>query len=995
MDRGTPTLVVSDPCGSAVRAIAYCRQSASEAPQARITQTIHDRHSRSSHSRDPRLFALSQDDPATPANQTSVTSMSGALLLSVNSDAGWRLNLSSACGQPLENWDQKRNHRRVTYDQWLRPAFMFEQVAGEEARRSEGYSYADASDASALHNFCGQLIRHDDTGGTQSLDECSLFGSPLEQSRRFLKELDLPDWPEDLAEREVLLEIERATTRNGYNAAGEQIRHIDALGNEQLLRQTRAGELFETCLRLSGAGGYTSLVSDICYSATGQIEQQTAGNGVVTRSAFDAQSGQIISLIAQVASKPPLQQLTYAYDAVGNLLSISDAAQPIRYFRNQRVAPLNTYRYNTLYELIAATGQQCVNAPGGPQLPEFISTRDSTRLENYQQTFDYDSGGNLLTLQHIADSGQRTERTAIAAYSNRSLPYTAADVCPGEGDIAAGYDGNGNLNVLQKGQNLLWNGRDQLRQVDQVIRNAEPNDAERYIYDGGGQRVRKIRTAYSSRRTRTHETRYLSGVEIRTTPEEILHVISVAAGRCTVQILHWEKGRPVGIPDDQARYILTNHLNSNSLELDADARLISQESYYPYGGTASYAGRDKVEASYRTVRYSGQERDATGLYYYGFRYYMPWRQRWLSADPAGVSDGLNLYRMVGGNPIGFVDAQGLEETPVTHPVTGSEYGRAALTAGARGAVKGLIRYGAGKAAGAVLSGASKSVLMPLAANFNGLAWAYSGGSLAKLAYDSYYPDSGTSLGRAVAFASGALPGFAIGYSTALFSDPLAVLVGVSKDFSGELGTRLFSPIGPKIQYNGDATVVSQLVDSGGSVINNVVEGVLENVLADSLPEGVFPMVNGAIKGFITTSVLATSIVPASYYGSKHGDLVAHWKDLPNGLKAIGHDLAVGVITNEGNALINEGFIKLGSENLPGALKAGLYNLQVVSEANALGGEYVLKGIGWTGVSAVSTVTTPSADSEKNMQAAADRQTRQRTSVRRNSAERAPLRTSMV
>ncbi len=995
MDRCTPALAVIDSSGMAVRSVAYCRQSETDAPQARITQNIYERQTRTCHSRDPRLFTLFQNDSTQPANQTTLSSLSGTSLLSVNADAGWRLSLAGASGQALESWGQKLNHRRVAYDELLRPAFLFEQEAGEEIRRSECYGWADASAESARHNVSGQLIRHDDGAGTSSLDECSVFGSPLAQTRQFLDALELPDWPEDPAGRDVLLEVERATTRNSYNAAGEQIRHIDALGNEQLLRQTRAGELFETCLKLSGAGGYTSLVSDIRYSATGQIEQQSAGNGVVTRTVFDAQSGQIISLIAQVGNEPPLQQLVYAYDAVGNLLSISDAAQPIRYFRNQRVAPLNTYRYNTLYELIAATGRQCVNAPGGPQLPEFISPPDSTRLENYQQTFDYDSGGNLLTLQHIADSGQRTERTAVAAYSNRSLPYTAADVRPGEGDIAAGYDGNGNLNVLQKGQNLLWNGRDQLRQVDQVIRNAEPNDAERYIYDGEGQRVRKIRTAYSSRRTRTHETRYLSGVEIRTTPEEILHVISVAAGRCTVQILHWEKGRPVGIPDDQARYILTNHLNSNSLELDADARLISQESYYPYGGTAWYAGRDKVEASYRTVRYSGQERDTTGLYYYGFRYYMPWRQRWLSVDPGGTHDGLNLYRMVGGNPIGFVDAQGLEETPVTHPVTRSEYGKAALTAGARGAVKGLIRYGAGKAAGAVLSGASKSVLMPLAANLNGVAWAYSGGSLAKLAYDSYYPDSGSSLGRAVAFASGALPGFAIGYTTAIFSDPLAVLVGVSKDFSGELGTRLFSPIGPKIQYNGDATVVSQLVDSGGSVINNVVEGVLENVLADSLPEGVFPMVNGALKGVITTSVLASSIVPASYYGSKHGDLVAHWKDLPNGLKAIGHDLAVGVITNEGNALINEGLIKLGSENLPSAIKAGLYNLQVVSEANALGGEYVLKGIGWTGVSAVSTVTTPSADSEKNIQAAADRQTRQRTSVRRNSAEKVPLRTSMV
>ncbi len=71
------------------------------------------------------------------------------------------------------------------------------------------------------------------------------------------------------------------------------------------------------------------------------------------------------------------------------------------------------------------------------------------------------------------------------------------------------------------------------------------------------------------------------------------------------------------------------------------------------------ASRNTVEAKYKTVRYSGKERDATGLYYYGYRYYQPWLGRWLSADPAGTIDGLNLYRMVRNNPVGLMDGDGL------------------------------------------------------------------------------------------------------------------------------------------------------------------------------------------------------------------------------------------------------------------------------------------------------------------------------------------------
>ena len=66
-----------------------------------------------------------------------------------------------------------------------------------------------------------------------------------------------------------------------------------------------------------------------------------------------------------------------------------------------------------------------------------------------------------------------------------------------------------------------------------------------------------------------------------------------------------------------------------------------------------------MEANYKIVRYSGKERDATGLYYYGYRYYQPWAGRWLSADPAGTVDGLNLFRMVRNNPVTLYDENGL------------------------------------------------------------------------------------------------------------------------------------------------------------------------------------------------------------------------------------------------------------------------------------------------------------------------------------------------
>ena len=53
--------------------------------------------------------------------------------------------------------------------------------------------------------------------------------------------------------------------------------------------------------------------------------------------------------------------------------------------------------------------------------------------------------------------------------------------------------------------------------------------------------------------------------------------------------------------------------------------------------------------------------DECGLYYYGARYYAPWLQRWVSADPQGDVDGLNLYGFVGNNPLRYVDHVGEEK----------------------------------------------------------------------------------------------------------------------------------------------------------------------------------------------------------------------------------------------------------------------------------------------------------------------------------------------
>jgi insecticidal toxin complex protein TccC len=600
---------------------------------------------------DPRLFP----DASTAANLQTMYALSGAVSSTNSVDAGWRVALLGEAGQSLHTWDSRGSQRWMRYDTLLRPLSVFEQAVDGAAICTERLGYGASDQASAERNQCGQLIRHDDPAGTQRFTESGLHGAVLEQVRRFLKVLSLPDWPEPVADRELLLEAgEGAITRSQVNALGEVSQHTDAKGHRQFFHQTLEGQLREVRLQLNGTSTPKNQVSAISYNAHGQTEREVAGNGVITTLEYDTADGRLTRLQAQ-RGNTALQDLRYEYDPVGNVLSIEDAAQPIRYFANQRIEPVSRYRYDSLGQLIEATGWEA----GGPNKgPQFSSFDDPAPRANYRQTYHYDAGGNLLELTHEGPQSHG-HRLVAAAHSNRCLPVLE-DVEPGEDDFRRGFDGSGNLLSLQPGQALAWDLRNQLCEVLPVERDSGLNDRERYVYGADGVRLRKVRETHTNARTLIAETRYLPNLELRnhSGTGEVLQVISVQAGRSSVRVLHWESEPPNGMSNDQLRYHLNDHLGSCTLELDDVGEVISQERYHPYGTTAWLAGRGEVEASYRTVRYSGKERDATGLYYYGLRYYIPWLQRWITVDPAGIADGLNLYCMVANRPLVFRDADG-------------------------------------------------------------------------------------------------------------------------------------------------------------------------------------------------------------------------------------------------------------------------------------------------------------------------------------------------
>jgi insecticidal toxin complex protein TccC len=631
----TPTLTVIDPRGLDVRGVAYARRDAQQPAQTHVTRQGFDPQGREVERQDPRFFG-----EGLGPNRTSVPALSGSVLLNVSVDAGWTLSLPGSANQMLQRWDSRSTQQHL-YDEQLRPVAVTEQPVTETPRVVERFLYGGPT--GSPRNQCGQLIRHDDPASTRRMPDYALRGLPLLETSHFPESLEPVDWPAEVEARDALLESGAGLdSRWRYDALGEVIWQTDAMRNRRRFVRTCAGQLREAFLQPVG-GDEFPLVSEIRYSAAGLVEEERAGNGVVTRAEFFPEDMRLQRLCAGRPGQPLRQDLHYAYDAVGNQVQVDDRAKAVTYFKNQRIDPVSTYTYDTRYRLISATGREVYRAANDPHA-----------LVNYREEYEYDAGDNVVLLRHLGEQ-PFTRRWAVASDSNRSVIHHDGDSAP---DFANEFDGNGNQVHLLRGQRMHWDARNQLSQVAPVLREDGPDDRELYRYGGGGKRLRKVRCALASGRTVLSEVRYLPGLEIhRAANGEERHVLEAEAGRNAARLLHWVGTPPNGVDNDHLSYSLTDHLGSSLLELDEQGEVLSEEGYLPFGGRAWWIEHG-AKASYKTRGYSGKERDATGLYYYGYRYYAPWQQRWINPDPAGEVDGLNLYCFVGNSPLRYIDRDG-------------------------------------------------------------------------------------------------------------------------------------------------------------------------------------------------------------------------------------------------------------------------------------------------------------------------------------------------
>jgi len=97
--------------------------------------------------------------------------------------------------------------------------------------------------------------------------------------------------------------------------------------------------------------------------------------------------------------------------------------------------------------------------------------------------------------------------------------------------------------------------------------------------------------------------------------------------------------------------------NVTALVRKRDNAVVAKYAYGPYGEQIKAEGE---KAASNPWRFATKYQDAeTGFYYFGFRYYDTKTGNWLSREPLGESESINLYAYCHNDPINNVDYLGL------------------------------------------------------------------------------------------------------------------------------------------------------------------------------------------------------------------------------------------------------------------------------------------------------------------------------------------------
>lgn len=573
-------------------------------------------------------------------------------------DAGERWTVYDASGNVIEGRDSKGSQMLHAYDPLNRPVCLWARNGASRAiTLRERIAYGDGGDpgqpaadrqANRQLNRLGKPASHDDEAGTLRFERYDFKGNLLKKVRRVVADSALTagqpfemNW--DQAPALDPVEYGTETEFDALNRLRSDTQTLSAGGaatTRKALRPhyNRAGALER--VTLDGA----TYVERIAYNPRGQRTLVAYGNGMMTRCAYDPQTFRLARLRTEGCTASALQyqpggavqqDFAYEYDLTGNITAIHDRTPgcglPARPDQLDRL-----FTYDAIYRLGTADGRECDTPPPSPPWDDTFRCSDVSKTRYYQQSYTYDVAGNMLKLQHAGGAAGSFTRDFTVRSDNNRLDH----VTVGNTVYKYVYDPNGNMTQENTERHFDWDYGDHLVHFSNQATATSPVSLEaRYLYDSGGQRIKKWVRNQQGELDMTvyidglfeHQRWQRSGMAGENTH---LHVMD---NQSRVAIVR--EGPPH--PDDKGekvQYHLGDHLGSSGVVIggvdETASSFINHEEFYPYGETSF--------GSFGTKRYrfTGKERDEeSGLNYHGARYYAPWLARWVSCDPEVTAIG--------------------------------------------------------------------------------------------------------------------------------------------------------------------------------------------------------------------------------------------------------------------------------------------------------------------------------------------------------------------
>ncbi len=353
------------------------------------------------------------------------------------------------------------------------------------------------------------------------------------------------------------------------------------------------------------------------YGVHGKATKVNYQNGSQTQYHFDENNLYELKKKISLSNGNELQNISYDYDNVGNILKIERTA-------DNDTKHTQVYSYDDLY-----------------RLKETRMYDYAGNDESYSRLYEYSPIGNIMMM---SDGTNPINTYVYANAQSNANPHALASL---NGQNYS-YDNSGNL-TSDSTWNHSWNYDNTLR----TSTNGGSNSS--YSYDESKQRIKLVENGITTLYPSSDYESESGSIKL-----------SLNLGDSYV----------ASVVDGTLEYVYTDHLGGTEITTDQSGAPTKSFVYYPFGDTHTETGN-----SDESKQYTGYTKDeATDLQYAGARYYKGDVGRFISQDPVGLALGdtnkmkeiskiepkkylgdpqsHNVYSYARNNPVRYIDENG-------------------------------------------------------------------------------------------------------------------------------------------------------------------------------------------------------------------------------------------------------------------------------------------------------------------------------------------------